>query len=171
MLEREAIPAAVAMSLGLGGSDRERDLRAWQLCELVVEQLDAYRPAALNPRVTAELAGLLGSLRNASQDPDTLRSIALTQAVAFGTYRVDVQNHEVREAAKLQTLVETLRGLYRLRDRSDKPAKIDRAARLIGDLLVEVWHCQDVPLEGDHRTWATRKTRDYRALPAAWRSL
>jgi hypothetical protein len=105
------------------------------------------------------------------RDIEALRKQANMFPLAFAAYRTYAHEHEAQNAARLQVLVTVLQRLYRLRDDAEVGAEASTAADRVVRALRDHWGLReiDVPLTTGCREWCTKATRNYRALPLAWR--
>lgn len=170
-LAHAALPELVVQALTAVGKDR--DVAEYRVCLAVLRNLGKYAPSKFTHPVGWSVGdqNALSALSAGSRRPEDMRSIAEGIPQIFGAWRCHVTDYETQEAVKLQTVVGVLRTLYKIRDRSTDTVLIDRMISSIGDLLALDWRCRDVPLNGDHRQWASRSTRRFDLLPISWRYL
>jgi hypothetical protein len=157
------IAESVDLTLILSGTERERDVALYRICEDVLRCLESsYLPPREPPRMIG-LAGLsVEELRDkCDKDPKF--------AYGFGVFRDSVLNYEGDAARRLETLRSTARTLERLLVKSTDRERVQSMLYRLGEFMAARWRC-DLDLSGG-RDWSLRMVRRYDLLPVAWRYL
>lgn len=104
-------------------------------------------------------------------DVETIRNAAKLFPLTFAAYRTHHHDLEAQNAARLCVLIWVLQQLYVMRDDEVLGPQAGALATRITAALRRQWGIrdEDVPIDTPYRSWCTKVTRNYRALPLAWR--
>lgn len=110
----------------------------------------------------------------------TLRPFATVEQVregaklfplTFAQYRSHHFDLEAQNAARLCVLVWVLQQLFAMRHDAELVGQAGALAERISAALRRQWGIrdEDVPIDTPYRAWCSKRTRNLRALPLAWR--
>jgi hypothetical protein len=153
------------------GRGREADVASWKSIQHLTRNLDGFRPGVFRgPAVDHAGATALNTLSSHPEwDEQQVRGLVTSIPKVFGDYRSAVTDFEASEAAKLETLAWALRKLAEIKTFSTNPGAVEDLESRLGAFLWSAWKIKSVPMTGDVRPAAARKTRRYDLLPATWR--